>query len=179
MRYRALWTPVAILLPMLLLGCSADQTTTQPVPPSPSPSSSPVFSRVDAFEPLVRKLIRGDDVPRGELVVVSSICGYMPGDHGRKTCAEPLSDEERQELASRLANVSSDIGFVDTFDAAWDEGGQVVWLGPLRETHGGLRSVAGTICGGLCGWGGTFELELRHGTWVVVGNAPDTPQWIA
>ena len=79
----------------------------------------------------------------------------------------------------RLRDVSSDVVFAETYDAAWREGGSVVWVGPLRKDDGVLRAVAGTICGGLCGWGGTFELERRHGSWVVTGNATNSMQWIA
>ena len=54
-----------------------------------------------------------------------------------------------------------------------------MWVGPLDEVDRGFWSVAGTVCGGLCGSGGTFVLERHGGAWEVTGNAPGTSMWIS
>ena len=85
-------------------------------------------------------------------------------------------------MAERMAKVADEIRFYPSYEdipeghAPIDHpGGVVAWVGPPSlQDDGSYHMEAGETCGGLCGHGGTYVLELRDGRWVSSGNAPGT-----
>jgi len=50
---------------------------------------------------------------------------------------------------------------------------------PIDQGDGTFWIEAGESCGGLCGYGGVYVLELRDGDWVATGPTPGTGSWIS
>lgn len=54
-----------------------------------------------------------------------------------------------------------DLGTVEFGDQFWNGDPTMILLGPIEETPDGIRVEGGTICGGLCGSGGTYVVSPR------------------
>ena len=171
------------LLLLLLAACSGPPlSNTEAEPPSPSPS--PAFDRLDVYEPLLRSLSGGGSRFDQPLIIVREVCVNLLVANENARCDPPFSGEEQEALAARLDDLSNDVRFARSLDDSGmtpsnSEGARVVWVGPLDKVDGGYWSVAGQLCGGLCGGGGTFVLERHGDAWEVTGHAPGTPTWVS
>jgi hypothetical protein len=126
------------------------------------------------------------DGGRDVLFVMTELCRTaMMSDE--RTCEGSLTDEEQASLADRLAGVADEIRFYPSYDdipegeAPIDRpGGVVAWVGPPEERPNGDYWIeAGETCGGLCGHGSIYVLELQGERWVSTGTAPGAGSWIS
>jgi hypothetical protein len=147
-----------------------------------STSSAETVARVDLVEAGIRAVAQHSK----ELFIRTKLCeGAGEGTTG--ACPATLTAEEIDVLATRLSDLGGDVRFVSSYDAIPEgqapieiAGSDFVFVGPPQERGDGTYLIeAGETCGGLCGHGGTYVLELRDGRWVATGNAPGTGTWEA
>jgi hypothetical protein len=152
---------------------------------APSPIPSPDGpARVDLVEAGLRAVLG----PHGEgtLFVMTRLCWTtMFREH--EACDGELTDQEMDILAERLDRVADEIRFYPTYEDI-PEGQQpidgyrsvIAWVGPPEPQEDGSYWIeAGETCGGLCGHGSVYVLELRDGRWVSTGMAPGFGSWIS
>jgi hypothetical protein len=143
--------------------------------------------RLGVYEALTRELVATEDLDGSaweRVVIVSELCANAGSAGAPESCPDALSAAEQDELARRLQGIAERIEFVadptPLYDQEWFEGFPhviVVRLGTIAP-HGEGVEVGGSYgCGGLCGSGTTYLLELRADGWKVVGT--EGTAWIA
>jgi hypothetical protein len=163
-------------------GCLSDtygvwlvgQTT--PVGDALSTPTSGGPDRVGVYAALIRFLVASPDTEGrigSDIHVDPTLCSI---DHSN--CKDRLSDEEQTAIASQLGDLGT-VRFIEGFS---DGDPTKILLGPIDETADGTRVEGGSICGGLCGTGGTYIVEPTTSGdpgYVVTGIDRSYGTWIA
>jgi len=144
---------------------------------STSPPSSSGLDRVAVYEALVRYLVASPDTEgdfHDTIHVNPSLCSIID-----KPNCDRLTEDEQQELRSRLEDLGT-VVFRDHFDT--EGGSSTILLGPISTEGDGIRVEGGSICGGLCGSGGTYIVEpMTSGyiSYIVTGLDESQGRWVA
>ncbi len=172
---------VLTIFALLLAACAEDPA---PGPAAGDPEPQVDETRLGIYESTARELVGAEQITWKKIVIVSRLCENAGEAVAPKGCDDELSAAEQDELARRLADLGPPITFVEDptplYDDDWLTGTPetiVLRLGTIAES-GDRVEVGGSFgCGGLCGSGTTYVLEMKDGAWEVVGTTGTA--WIA
>ena len=169
---------VLFLLALVAMGCGG------------APAELTEAEEAEIYATVIRQIYTEDDTYGGTFqpsrLYVIGITDDSAGEPGVEANPTAIAEGVRQEVASRLADLPTEIVWVETQDEVALEPdtlevegkGAIITLGNIARQEDDLVHVPGSIyVAGMAGGGQTYVVERMEGVWTITGNTG--VEWIS